>query len=218
MADLSCQVDNCCDGTDCTAAEHASHHSFKERLYSGLKYALTDLWGDLALWFMGGLILGGLITVLVPNELLVTYLGGGFISMLIMLAMGIPIYICATASTPIAAALIIKGVSPGAALVFLLVGPATNIASLSVLTGILGHKATLRYLAILSASAVACGLILDQTYVLLNTTTQATIGQAAEIIPYPAQLVGALTLLALSISPLVKTIKGWFGRQKSCTC
>jgi len=218
MADLSCQVDNCCDGTDCTSAEHAGHHNFKERLYSGLKYALTDLWGDLALWFMGGLILGGLITVLVPNELLVTYLGGGFISMLIMLAMGIPIYICATASTPIAAALIIKGVSPGAALVFLLVGPATNIASLSVLTGILGHKATLRYLAILSASAVACGLILDQTYVLLNTTTQATIGQAAEIIPYPAQLVGALTLLALSISPLVKTIKGWFGRQKSCTC
>ena len=219
MADLSCQVDGCCDGTDCTPDEHARHHNFSERIFCGLKYALTDLWGDLAIWFMGGLLLGGLITVLVPNELMVTYLGGGFTSMLLMLAVGIPIYICATASTPIAAALILKGVSPGAALVFLLVGPATNIASLSVLTGILGRRATLRYLAILSASAVACGMILDQTYWLLNITTKATVGQAAEIVPYPAQLIGTLTLLALSVQPIARTIRGWFSNQQNnCNC
>jgi len=219
MADLSCQVDDCCDGINCTPKDHANHHKFSERLSYGFKYALTDLWGDLAVWFLGGLLLGGLITVLVPNEIMALYLGGGFSSMLLMLAVGIPIYICATASTPIAAALILKGVSPGAALVFLLVGPATNIASLSVLTNILGRKATLRYLALLSVSAVVCGMILDQTYILFDTTLTATTGQATEIVPYPLQLIGALILLVLSVNPLAKTIRSLLSKkQESCNC
>lgn len=219
MADLSCPIDNCCDGTDCDSDHHAGHHTFRERLLHGLQYALTDLWSDLAVWFLGGLILGGIITVLIPDDLMVHYLGGGFSSMLLMLAVGIPIYICATASTPIAAALILKGVSPGAALVFLLVGPATNIASLSVLTGMLGRQAVMRYLAILSASAVVCGMTLDQVYKFLDIPARGAVGQAAEIIPYPLQLIGALTLLALSIQPLSRTIHGWTSKQKnSCGC
>ena len=219
MADTSCAVDNCCDGIDCSPKDHANHHTFSERLGHGIKYAITDLWGDLAIWFLGGLILGGMITVLIPDELMVSYLGGGFPAMLLMLAVGIPIYICATASTPIAAALILKGVSPGAALVFLLVGPATNVASLSVLTGMLGRKAVLRYLAILSASAVACGLLLDQAYGLLNMQASGVVGHAAEIIPYPLQLVGAITLLALSIRPLGKTFVRLLNRpDKGCGC
>ncbi len=219
MADLSCPVDGCCDGTDCEPDQHAHHHNFSQRLRQGLKYAVTDLWNDLAVWFLGGLLLGGLITVLIPDEIMVTYLGGGLPAMLLMLAVGIPIYICATASTPIAAALILKGVSPGAALVFLLVGPATNIASLSVLTGILGRKSTLRYLAILSASAVTCGMILDQVYKLFHITAKAAAGQAAEIIPYPLQLTSALILITLSLPPLTRTIHGFFKRsQKGCGC
>ena len=84
--------------------------------------------------------------------------------MLIMLIVGIPMYICATASTPVAAALILKGVSPGAALVFLLVGPATNVTSLSVLLGLLGKRATAIYLIMLSFFAVLSGLVLDMIY------------------------------------------------------
>ena len=129
--DLSCPVDGCCDGIDCSPDEHKRHHSFVEKLQAGLKFAITDIWGDLAGWFFTGILLAGLISAIVPSQLFVHYLGGGLSSMLIMLAMGIPLYICATASTPIAAAFILKGVSPGAALVFLLVGPATNITSLS---------------------------------------------------------------------------------------
>ncbi|MDH5297638.1 MAG: SO_0444 family Cu/Zn efflux transporter [Desulfobulbaceae bacterium] len=221
-ADLSCPVDGCCDGADCAPADHAAHHTFWERTASGLKYAATELWGDLAVWFMGGLLLGGVITVLVPDELMVTYLGGGFTAMLLMLAVGIPIYICATASTPIAAALILKGVSPGAALVFLLVGPATNVASLAVLTGLLGRAATLRYLALLSASAVACGLILDRVYGLLGFTARAVAGQAAQFIPYPVELAGALILIALSIKPLQRFLRGLWpktpGSGGGCDC
>ncbi|NOQ45353.1 MAG: SO_0444 family Cu/Zn efflux transporter, partial [Desulfobulbaceae bacterium] len=116
QADLSCPVDNCCEGVDCPPEEHRRHHSLLERLRTGLRYAATDLWGDLAGWFFAGILLAGIITVLVPDDFISRYLGGGMSSMLLMLAFGIPLYICATASTPIAAAFILKGVSPGTAL------------------------------------------------------------------------------------------------------
>ena len=108
--DLSCPVDGCCDGRECPPEDHSSHHSFSEKVRAGLAYALNDLWNDIAVWFLLGIVLAGLITALVPADLLTRYLGGGLPSMLIMLAAGIPLYICATASTPIAAALILKGV------------------------------------------------------------------------------------------------------------
>jgi hypothetical protein len=127
--------------------------------------------------------------------------------MLLMLVVGIPLYICATASTPIAAALILKGVSPGAALVFLLVGPATNVASLTVLAGVLGKRATGIYLTTIAASAVVFGLILDQVYRLLDVSALATIGQAAEHLPAWLELSAALILMALSLKPLLIKIK-----------
>ncbi len=218
--DLSCPVDGCCDGIGCDPADHARHHGWAERLGHGLKYAFTELWGDLAVWFLGGLLLGGLITAVVPGDLMAASLGGGLESMLLMLAVGVPIYICATASTPIAAALILKGVSPGTALVFLLVGPATNVASLSVLTGLLGRRATLRYLALLSASAVASGLLLDRVYATLGIDPRAVVGHAAELIPYPLQLAGAIVLLTLSVRPLQRAILSLFpgGRHHDNGC
>ena len=103
--------------------------------------------------------------------------------MLMMLAVGIPLYICATASTPIAAALILKGVSPGAALVFLLAGPATNVASLTVLFGVLGKRAAAIYLAAIAACSIAFGLALDQAYAFWGLSAKAMAGQASEIIP-----------------------------------
>jgi hypothetical protein len=171
------------------------------RIQGSLKYAFVELWGDLALWFAFGLMLSGIITVWIPQELIVNYLGGGFTAMLVMLAAGIPIYICASASTPIAAALILKGVSPGAALVFLLVGPATNMASLSVLIGLLGKRAALRYLLVLAVSSVSFGLLLDKVYHWSDISAQAVVGQAAEIMPYPIQLASAVILLILSAKP-----------------
>ena len=81
----------------------------RRSLRDGLRYAFTPVWADMAGWFFIGLLLAGLITTLVPQELMQRWLGGGLPSMLIMLAVGIPIYICASASTPIAAALIMQG-------------------------------------------------------------------------------------------------------------
>ena len=205
--DLSCPVDGCCDGEECLPEDHRSHHSFSEKLGAGLAYALNDLWNDIAVWFLMGILLAGLITVLVPADVLIRYLGGGLPAMLIMLAAGIPLYICATASTPIAAALILKGVSPGAALVFLLVGPATNVTSLTVLVGILGKRATAIYLTAIALSAVIFGLALDQVYAILGISAKAMAGQATEVIPHWVQVGGAAVLLALSIRPVYQTLR-----------
>ena len=202
VIDRSCPVDNCCDGNECPPGEHAAHHSFTEKLWSGLKFAVDDLWGDLAGWFFAGLLFAGVIAAIIPQELMSNYLGGGLHSMLIMLLVGIPMYICATASTPVAAALILKGVSPGAALVFLLVGPATNVTSLSVLFGLLGKRATAIYLFMLSLFAVVSGLLLDMIYESFGIQASAIAGQAGEVIPYWLQLTGALIVIVLSLKPL----------------
>lgn len=210
VPDLSCPVDGCCDGHNCTPDEHRRHHTFWEKLSAGIRFAIGDLWGDLAVWFLIGLVLAGLITVLIPPDIFGKYLGSGLPAMLLMLAIGIPLYICATASTPIAAALILKGVSPGAALVFLLAGPATNMASLTVLTGVLGKRATAIYLASIAICAVAFGLIVDQVYISLGISAQAVVGQASEIVPEWAGLMGAVLILGMSLKPIWSTIKARF--------
>jgi len=202
IPDLSCPVDGCCDGIECDPAVHWHHHSFYEKIKIGIRYALGDVWADMVAWFFMGLLLAGLITSAIPQGFMEKYLGGGIYSMLIMLVIGIPIYICATASTPIAAAIILKGVSPGAALVFLLAGPATNITSLTVLFGVLGKRATAIYLGALAAMSVALGLALDFIYSLLNISPYATVGKAAEIVPWWAQLSATAFLIAISVRPL----------------
>jgi uncharacterized membrane protein YraQ (UPF0718 family) len=222
--DLSCPVDKCCDGVDCAPEVHKSHHSFSEKAKAGLRYALFELWEDIALWFLVGLLLAGAISALIPAEIMAKHLGGGLTAMVIMLAVGVPLYICATASTPIAAALVLKGVSPGAALVFLLAGPATNITSLTVLFGLLGKRATAIYLSSIALVSVICGLILDQVYRLLGISAQAVAGHATEIIPPWIQVIGAVLLLLMSVRPFYRALKTRLWRPRgghqseACEC
>jgi uncharacterized membrane protein YraQ (UPF0718 family) len=208
--DLSCPVDGCCDGIDCDPLIHRAHHSLWEKIVAGLAYAFGDLWRDLAGWFLLGILLAGLIGVLIPPGVMGRYLGGGLPAMLLMLAAGIPLYICATASTPIAAALILKGVSPGAALVFLLAGPATNMASLTVLFGVLGKRTTAIYLATIAVSSVLLGLALDQVYGMFGVSARAAAGEAAALIPVWAKAGGAVILLGLSAGPVLGIFRSWF--------
>jgi uncharacterized membrane protein YraQ (UPF0718 family) len=214
VVDRSCPIDNCCDGNECPPEEHAKHHTFAEKIWYGLKFAVDDLWGDLAGWFFAGLLLAGIIAAIIPQELMVKYLGGGLHSMLIMLLVGVPMYICATASTPIAAALILKGVSPGAALVFLLVGPATNVTSLSVLFGLLGKRATAIYLVMLSLFAVLSGLILDMIYNSFGISASVIAGQAGEVIPHWVQLSGAIIVILLSTKPFYLFFQNTFHKKQ----
>jgi uncharacterized membrane protein YraQ (UPF0718 family) len=216
-ASRACPVDNCCDGNGCPDEEHRNHHSLVEKAVAGFRYSVTEVWGDIALWFYVGLLIAAVITVIIPDALMVSLLGGGLSSMFVMLLIGIPLYICATASTPVAAALILKGVSPGAALVFLLVGPATNVTSLSVLIGVLGKKSTFRYLAVLSIAAVGFGLAVDQLYTWLNISPQAIIGEAAELVPESVKLIAVAILVVFSVKPLYGQVKRIIKRKEPQT-
>ena len=210
--DLSCPVDACCDGVDCPPEEHTRHHTLGQKLAAGQRYAFGELWAELAGWFFLGLLLAGVITALVPEGLISSYLGGGLGSMLAMLAVGVPLYICSTASTPIAAALILKGASPGAALVFLLAGPATNLTSLTVVGSILGRRATAIYLACIAVVAVACGLALDAVYAALGISAAAVVGRASEVVPLWARSAGAVVLILLSLPVAWRWLRARLGR------
>jgi uncharacterized membrane protein YraQ (UPF0718 family) len=201
--DLSCKVDNCCDGNDCPTEIHSRHHGLGEKLYAGLRYGFGEILNDLAGWLLLGIAIAGAISVLVPDEFIKTYLHGGVYSMLLMLIVGIPFYICATASTPIAAALILKGVSPGAALVFLLAGPATNAATISVVYGLFKKRTTAIYLSSIALCSILMGLLLDNVYGWFGIAARAVAGQAAELNPYWLSTITAVLLLVLMIRSLI---------------
>lgn len=169
--------------------------SLRKRMAEGFRYAFIDLTTDIARWFLVGMLLAGVISYLIPHHWVEHYLGGGFSSMFIMLVVGIPLYICASASTPIAAALILKGMSPGTALVFLLAGSATNIASLVVLAKFLGKWAITVYLGSIAVCSIVFGLLLDAIYTMLNIQPHALSGTATSIFP-PAVVWSASFILA----------------------
>lgn len=185
---------------------------FVNKLKAGVLYMINDLWPDIAGWFFIGILAGGIITALVPDEVFSTWLGGGFSSMLLMLAVGIPLYICASASTPIAAAFILKGASPGTALVFLLAGPATNITSLTVLIGILGKRATGLFLLSIAVVSVLCGLTVDAIYLSFGIKAAAMVGQHGAMLPHWLMLAAVLLLFALSVRPLLHSLRRRFSR------
>ncbi len=196
----SCSVSNGC-GCNTTPESQADSvkKPFKAKILTGLKYAFVDLLGDIGKWFILGIALAGIITYMIPDSLFESYMANNFTAMLVMLMAGIPMYVCATASTPIAAALVLKGLNPGAALVFLLAGPATNIASISMISGLFGKKSLLIYLGSIAICSIVLGLFTDMLYYGMGISATATAGQAADIIPHYIQIGSAVILAALMI-------------------
>jgi uncharacterized protein len=130
-------------------------------VWRALEYGFVALPRDIGVALLVGVVIAGVITAAVkPNELQ-PYLGGGILSIVLMMAVGIPIYVCASASVPIAAGLIHMGASPGAALAFLIAGPATNAATITTIWKLLGGRTAGLYLLTIAASAVVGGLTLD---------------------------------------------------------
>ena len=130
---------------------------------------------DTAKWLVIGLTAAAVITALVPQSFFLQW-GDGLIAMLVMVVVGLPMYICATASTPVAAGLLFAGLSPGAALVFMLTGPATNIATMGVIKEQLGLRSLIAYLVGVIGTAVICGLVLNELYNIFEWPLQLSIG------------------------------------------
>ncbi len=153
-----------CNSSCCCSTKIQTKQTIGEKFKAGMRFAFGDLLKDISPWFFIGIILSGLISVFISPELISKYLSNEYLSMALMLALSIPLNVCATASTPIAAALALKGISPGAALVFLLAGPATNAASLTVIFQLLGKKASLIYLSVILVAAFLSGIAVNALY------------------------------------------------------
>ena len=161
------------------------------------RYAFGDLLDETGHWLALGIALSAVVSAAVPMALVQGYLGSGITSLLAMVVLGVPIYTCASSSTPVAATLVLKGLSPGAALVFLLTGPATNLGSLVVLLRFLGRKVVAVYLGITIAIAVSAGLALNWAYHAWGVNPRATFGSGAGLLPQPVKTATALAFLVL---------------------
>jgi len=136
----------------------------QNRLTQALCYGFVTLPRDIGKALMVGLIVSGVIAAFVPDDFFTGIFSTGIVGMLIMMAVGIPLYVCATGSVPVAAALMMKGVSPGMALVFLMTGPATNAATLAIVWNVLGKKTAVIYLLSVAVCALSFGLLLDYVF------------------------------------------------------
>jgi len=194
-------------------SEH-ENKPINRRLKEGIHYSYFVLMADLAWYLFWGLIMAGVVSYLVPQDLFASIPGGSWTAAAMVIAIGVPLYICATSSTPLAAALIAKGLSPGLALLLLLVGPATNMASMTVIYRMLGFRSLVIYLTGIVLSALACCLALDFLYAALSLNPAATMGKATEAFPEWLETVCAVALCALiaygiqkeKIRPLLRRI------------
>jgi uncharacterized membrane protein YraQ (UPF0718 family) len=176
------------------AEDPSAPSSWGKKLIDGMDYAFITLPRDIGKPLLLGLAIAAVISALTPDDFFAEKLGRGLPALLVMMAVGIPIYVCASASVPVAAALIVKGLSPGAALVFLMTGPATNAAGLTTIWNKLGRRTAILYLLTVAGCALGAGLLLDA---LVYNTEIKVITHAHQMIPPLVQTSAAFVLLAL---------------------
>ncbi len=152
---------------DYTTSIKTNHKHQKKTLKDAIKYAFISLPQDIAGPLIKGILMAGLITLLIPDNFFQDYGITGWSAMILMAVLSIPMYICATASVPIAAGLISSGIEPGAAFVFLMAGPATNIATISVIINTLGKKIVYIYLSTIFTCSIISGALINK-FIIIN--------------------------------------------------
>jgi uncharacterized membrane protein YraQ (UPF0718 family) len=190
--------DSCCSTTSCSAETTDTKEGFLQKAWAGIVYSFSTLFVDVLFWLIIGLVFAALVKTFVPITFLAEY-GSGLPAMLIMLVIGIPMYVCATASTPIAAGLMLAGVSPGTAMVFLMAGPATNISTLGIIGKELGRRSLIAYLTGVGVITLLTGFIVDYLVKLWSIDVTAQISHSQELVPAVVAWASLLVLLAVSI-------------------
>lgn len=179
-------TDSCCEPS-----------SKGSKLMRILRHGFVVLPRDIAKPMLVGLVVAGLLGALVPHDFLASHaVGSGLPAMLLMMLVGIPLYVCATASVPIGAALIMAGVSPGAVLVFLITGPATNAATIATVWKVLGKRAMAVYLGTIAVTALAAGYLLD--FIFKMPGIQAPDAAHCAELSLAAQVSAAILLVVLA--------------------
>lgn len=152
------------DESDCGGSCQSSDRpktGFKAKLIDALNYGFVSMIQDVGKWLVVGLLLAALIAVLVPSGFFAKFADYPLLNMLIVLCIAAPMYVCATGSIPVALSLMLKGMSPGAAFVLLMAGPATNMASILVIGKVFGKRSLVIYLSSIILGAIGFGLIID---------------------------------------------------------
>lgn len=191
--DFSCNV--CENGIPHT-------HSWLEKIKTMFKYGFFELIEDISKWLVIGIIAGGVIAFFIPEKIIEQYLGNSFIAYPLMIFIAVPLYVCATGSIPIAASLILKGMTPGAGLVFLIAGPATNTATLSFVAGKLGKKSVFIYLITIIITALLFGLIIDYIWYSSGRNMKLIAG-GMKMLPHWVKISSAVLLLILILRALL---------------
>ncbi len=180
----------------------------KINLFGMLRYAFVDFLQDIVKWLTVGLLIAALMAVVIPEDFFLRYLSNDYLSMLIILFASIPLYVCATGSVPIAAVLMMKGLSPGAAIVFLMAGPATNAATISVIGNTMGRKTLFIYLFSIISGALFFGILINEFLprdLFMNAMNHIHPGgHSHEILPRWLQVGSAILLTVLMINGLLR--------------
>ncbi len=184
---------------DCCGGDKNNH-----KLLKALKHGFITLPADIGKPMLVGLVIAAIISAIVPDDFFADKLGTGIFAMLVMMALGIPVYVCASASVPMAAAMIMKGLTPGAALVFLMTGPATNAASFITIWKILGGRTAIIYLISVAGCALAAGLLLDY---IGASVAGGTMSHTHQMIPAVVNQICAPVLIVILVFAVLKTKK-----------
>ncbi len=178
--------------------------SFKWREF--FKYSFFEVPQDIGKALVIGILIGGAIAAFIPAEVFEKYFFFPF-DFIVALLLGIPLYVCSTGSIPVAVSLILKGFSPGAGLVFLITGPATNAVTLAFVRSKLGHKSFLLYLVNIIIVAVLMGLLFNQLWFSQGSESLLRSG-AGKLLDQNIKIISAIILLGLIINS--------FYRSQSC--
>jgi hypothetical protein len=195
----------------CCSAKNTSSNRFWDNTKAICSYGFGKLLVDFMKWLLVGLFFAALVLTYVPENWMSSY-GSGPLAMILMVAISIPMYICATASTPVAVGLIMAGVSPGAALVFMLTGPATNIATLMVIKQELGNRELGLYLISLIGAALISGWVIDAIFTSYNISLSLSHQDHSDMSNVVHQI-SALLLAILMMWQLLKKVKGKFASK-----
>ena len=185
------------------------------KVWRVLKYAYYDMLRDIGLRLIIGLVVAALIQVAVPDEFFLQFGSQPLLQMLVLLVIAIPMYICSTGSIPVAAALMVKGLSPGAALVMLMAGPAVNLASILVVHKSMGRRFTSIYLMTIVAFAILFGLLLNATGIDFTVAAQDACCMGTSALPNPFKLICATILTLLIIFALMMKLFSKFTSKET---
>ncbi len=176
------------------------------RFTAALRHAYVVMPADIARPLAIGLALAAVIGASVPEDFFTGWLGNSWFTLVVMMFIGIPLYGCSTGSVPIAAALIMKGVSPGAALVFLITGPATNAATVTTVWQVLGARVAAIYLGTVAACALTAGTLLN--WIFAATAWTMTVEHAHEHTSWLGHASAVALLLVLAYAFIPKGSQG----------